>query len=926
MKRKQDNADEGWETVKKGRGAGSSSSSLSQGPDSSNSVLYKVLRGGGWSLSGPTHVIADPTQLRRHVSKTFTQSAEALKKAQEELAEIIDNDEELQHWLRPALTSPDQTEHVATSDCVLKLLLSVDAIQPFLIERLLEKLPQFIVEDTDYGSSLPRQILRQFRWLDSVVESEALTTKLMEVMKACPSYLKKEIITFIPDIIDDYGFPMIVNDLQELMEQESELTVPILDTLSNLNLPSELTDQVRNSVLRSLPSAALDDLPVVVSFLLRSTNKDNVQQVAKKIRCNLDFAPLLSNRQAKSPEAATKKMGETLTLEAIKSGIRSQQYILKAFLKEIQTVPSQAEHKLLDLWLLWVLHSIPAHKKATEAIFRKKIVAGHFTSALLSHSIAGHTQALAPYHASLLALQELFLRSPEPAIRQFGVAQYVLVFQHFTEKYQRQELLGNIITHIGSGASEEIDAALSVLLKLIESKAMREQLASYSVYIQGILDYLHTLQDNQIRNIFTVFCQLVSRASHLNTPSTLGNEVMIMIRKLLSSPADSAKKIGILGGLAMIRSYASEQNEDMEHEVTSGFAASQGEAMNSANRTEIYTLLHLLISSCSVSSPYCYSFLCDELVEIVREGLLDCKVVDELKTLAENELTEKFLVPEGEELSDVLSSNPKPLWFDLNDQVNNIAVMLYYMIKEEKANLLIKLAPLLRLLKVSRVFLDEPLEGIDALVGCPLFLISPDDFEDFTRLGAVMQSNVGLALFFGLCWCRELINSFYSSSDITIKHKVVKRVEHLREMEQMLQRCLSQEPRVLLSITKFISTIEDIPPLTIDKQLLKKDTGGSSSSKDQMEDVVPKDDDEIGENEPLQNAKPRLLVTPHVDFLRPFIRELELGSCLILAYSAIAPDSESFSESTSALDEAIELEPSVLHYLLQDLNNKLTVL
>jgi len=42
------------------------------------------------------------------------------------------------------------------------------------------------------------------------------------------------------------------------------------------------------------------------------------------------------------------------------------------------------------------------------------------------------------YFADILALQDLFLRMPEGSVRKFGVASYILVFQEFKDKYNRQ--------------------------------------------------------------------------------------------------------------------------------------------------------------------------------------------------------------------------------------------------------------------------------------------------------------------------------------------------------------------------------------------------------------------------------------------------------------------------------------------------------
>jgi Fanconi anemia group D2 protein len=53
--------------------------------------------------------------------------------------------------------------------------------------------------------NIPRLILSQFRWLDHIVDSEGLAKKLVETLSVCTPRLKKEIVSFIPEIVDDYG-------------------------------------------------------------------------------------------------------------------------------------------------------------------------------------------------------------------------------------------------------------------------------------------------------------------------------------------------------------------------------------------------------------------------------------------------------------------------------------------------------------------------------------------------------------------------------------------------------------------------------------------------------------------------------------------------------------------------------------------------
>lgn len=81
--------------------------------------------------------------------------------------------------------------------------------------------------------------------------------------------------------------------------------------------------------------------------------------------------------------------------DSLKAGLRFSKEVITAFLKKIQEIDSPEEHKVIDLWILFVLYSLSnTYKKPIETLFRKKIASGHFTEALLRSSLIHHTLAL----------------------------------------------------------------------------------------------------------------------------------------------------------------------------------------------------------------------------------------------------------------------------------------------------------------------------------------------------------------------------------------------------------------------------------------------------------------------------------------------------------------------------------------------------
>lgn len=140
------------------------------------------------------------------------------------------------------------------SEALVRVLLLVKSIQQDLLDMLLEKLPEYFNVDplvSARGSSslqldedVARLILNQFRWLDFLVSPETFAEKLLQILTICPPHLKKEIIGSLPEIIGDQNNKTVVNALQQMLQEDSTIIVPVLDSFSNLNLDDLLQEQV----------------------------------------------------------------------------------------------------------------------------------------------------------------------------------------------------------------------------------------------------------------------------------------------------------------------------------------------------------------------------------------------------------------------------------------------------------------------------------------------------------------------------------------------------------------------------------------------------------------------------------------------------------------------------------------------------------
>ncbi|ORE04580.1 hypothetical protein BCV72DRAFT_210971 [Rhizopus microsporus var. microsporus] len=365
------------------------------------------------------------------------------------------------------------------------------------------RLPEFYdeLENDNSSSCTARLILNQLRWLDYIAQPEALTEKLIE--------------------------PIVVY-LKELMNENSELTVPILDALSNLTLHSESLDDVKETVLDRLESAELDDIAVILKFMLQTVTPNTVDMVILGIRQKLDFRTLgkiqqessqRRTKQSLSQRPNVKDTPEALILESIKLGLQFHKFVCESWFRTIMALETARAHKIIDVLILFILYSMPSMKKKAESAIKKKIVQGLITAPLLEETIMYHSSGLASYWNAILSLSESLLRSCQQngIISPCASTLYISSFK-VCDSYYRQEIIGSLVTHIGSGVEAEMSIALNVLLHLAKSDV--SSVTVYSVFIKGILDYLDNLSLYQIRILFDVFSLVALTVSFMMTITT----------------------------------------------------------------------------------------------------------------------------------------------------------------------------------------------------------------------------------------------------------------------------------------------------------------------------------------------------------------------------------------------------------------------
>ncbi|KAF9911840.1 Fanconi anemia group D2 protein [Linnemannia zychae] len=797
--------------------------------DLSNEFLRSQLRGletystqADYLLAGlelgqdgaPNVLQVEPSRFQREAARLIQRGGASgggcVESFLEGLQEHLEDADNLRICLIPIIKFSEKGQQgFSNGESLIRILLSIDVIQPGLMEALLERIFGFL-GDEEKESPTPKLILQQMRWLNNIIEPAQLSAKLLEVIGVSSVTIQRDIITSLPEIVPDSEHKTVVLGLFELMESSSELMVPILDALSNLNLQSDMLINARNHVMGKLISAELDDLPIVIKFLLQTVEPENVGEVIETIRQKLDFRSI--NKLQKSSRTKTKKIAvnqtpEVLILDALKTGIRFQKFVMDAWFKALSAISKAGQYKVIDVMVMFILYSIVSLKKKVEIMIRKKIIEGVLTKKLLEDTILVHGVSLREYMSSVLSISENLLRSSQnhPIVARSASTLYSSAFQ-VSDAYYRQEIVGSLLVHIGSGSNIEIDASLEVLQDIVQ--VSRSTLNEYSLFIKGVLDYMDNLSLEQVRLFFVILGSLAREDEISCNSGSLITDLNILIRKQLSNPTVQSKKVGVMGAIALVQAFGVKENGGDEKGSSSQAPVSHRQAEVDPLLKISVQYLHMIKEYCQ-RSAVCLAMTFDELASMVISGKLDSKLVNWIKEEFSNQFAETFVCGADETFIMKPTRNmAMERWMNLDgpESVLSISIMpslcadLSKMASQgtliENADGVVYLCSLFKLLQATeKITSNDGLDDIDGLLGCGITMFKQEYLEDISEVYSQEICHAAAqGLLCAINWFREISNAFsYDAGDQTLA-RIILRLQQISEMEEMLRHVLKSVP------------------------------------------------------------------------------------------------------------------------------------
>ncbi|KAL3629924.1 hypothetical protein CASFOL_026236 [Castilleja foliolosa] len=779
--------------------------------------MVSVLADAGCTLinpAGPPCLPSDLYNFRQRLDGIFSDDPTLRSQFLKGFSEYTSSTSNLRRVLLP--THRDGFGPVK-SESLVRLLLLIKSIQKDLLDMLLEKLPEYFDGDPNVGGCGPssllrldedvaRLILNQFRWLDFLVNSDGFVEKLLQVLSICPHHLKKEIIEALPEIIGDQNNETVVSSLQQMLQEDSTIIVPVLDSFSNLNLEDLLQDQVITIALSCIRTIDIEHMPYLLRFLLLSAKTTNARRIFSQIREQLKHLgayPARSSQIGKLKGKSVVDNTEASILDSLRSSLRFKNILCLELLKELKSLEEARDHKVIDIWLLTLIFmNSESLQKSVEKLFKKKIVEGCFQDHMFNQCIHGIKDLPKDFIRTFLSLSAYLLGCKEQRAQEFGIHIYICLFEEFDDAYTRQEVLGALLAHVGSGVYHEVSAALDAMVTIASKKP--QELISLSSYITGILDYLEGFSVASLHKVYELFISLAVSAQSCSQPygCSIANELLMILRKQVNNSDLMYKKMGLIGTLKIV-SYIADANN------TSLSPLSQR-----SNYEEAVELLKLSLDSCK-QLPLPLIFFYEELISTLQSKTLHPTVVEWVgKQVVEFESTYLADLDGGNlAVSDLSYGLDGELWMNLDGDISPICLNilpLVFPLFRSNSPLQVLPTTFVLLSIVERLTNQGSLGGIDALLGCPFHLPSSKLFSELSwqSLTAKQKQMAILSLYYAANWMRELLNIFSrqvveecnsisqaTKEDIILK--LLKRLRNLVFVECLLDNFLKKHHVIL---------------------------------------------------------------------------------------------------------------------------------
>lgn len=267
--------------------------------------------------------------------------------------------------------------------------------------------------------------------------------------------LRINIISSIPEILEDSQHIKIAKYLIDLLDESSDLTLCILDALVNLNLPKSIMVAVNERIIDCLSSINMKDLPIIIKFLLENINNDDnyekVYENINRIRMNVGFENSLNNNNNDNRDRNETRDCKMLILENIKSSLIFKKSICNSWIKCINDSCLVNDFYIIDVFVLIKLIQVGGtRKKNAFSAIKAKVKQNLLTYSYLCDNIFNleFFPIIKNSFTTLLDICIELLGCSQIYLREFAQNCYQLCFLRM-DMNDKQQVISTLVTHIG---------------------------------------------------------------------------------------------------------------------------------------------------------------------------------------------------------------------------------------------------------------------------------------------------------------------------------------------------------------------------------------------------------------------------------------------------------------------------------------------
>ncbi|XP_064214117.1 Fanconi anemia group D2 protein isoform X2 [Tribolium castaneum] len=659
------------------------------------------------------------------------------------------------------------------------IFLKVRSLQPPIVEIVLNELTTTTAVDTFDPGHL-RLLLKQLPYLPYIKTPETLTTKLLDIIDIAPYGAQLELLHSIPDIIPDSEHHTVVKELAKMLDN-TNISGPIIDCLNALNLTPDMRTHVQDHILSKMLATKL--FPVYLDFLLTDCTSKTLPGILPKLRDALNDI-MSRDEDAESKISIFTKLQKWANLKPVSEAWLS-------------LIANTKDHKYIDLLLLSMLH---ARKKRTiESTIRKKIKDGQFKSLQVEQLFARDfpQQVFRDYFGTFCEVGSSLLRtSTAPTIVEFASTLFKLLFTHKrTVRIYRQEVLENLIVLVG--CTDNKTAVLNIVNDLVPQIL---QAPNHATILMRLLE-IDSFELKDIKLVFEILCKVTCSDDSL---IGLREEIHMLVRKQLSNFKQTAKERGIISAVVLAKNIASvsgDQSDVLSEESIASIGQLTGGAKDAAN-------LLTVVQSSTVNTPDLVSLYYDQLAAMISNSDgLDKRFLAWLHERITTDFQNFYITETSDTTIGDLEVTKQ---YDLNGDEEMdapISINIAELTLRPGKHSIVALAPHFRLLRLVHFRQQNgDLDTIDALLGCGVILPKQLQTTD--------------CLLHCINWFREIISGFVLQKREKLRRKVLQRIDHLIELEQLFSESLDSIPKKLKKTNRERETVLDTTFREMDTDLV----------------------------------------------------------------------------------------------------------